>query len=119
MHFRVMCGSYSLKQACIVARGKSILPTDIPTEIMVEREGSATKDTNEQYIWSESLYLMKRDDALKEIEKQFDKYYLPRRIKEADGNRDQAALEIGITSKTLRQKLRDCGLGHLVGREKG
>ena len=105
-----------IKRAGAAADGESILPVHLPGEIMLERESPAAE---KQYAWPESLLAKKRDDALREIEKQFDRVYLPQRIRDAGNNREKAAKEMGITPKTLRQKLRDCGLGHSVGRKRG
>ncbi len=102
-----------LKQARAVCRGKSILPSDLPGEIMLQREAPPI-DTPRCY--DESLLDMKREDALDEIERQFDRAYLPRKLDEAAGNKVKAADSIGVTAKTLRQKLKDCGLGHLIRR---
>ena len=43
-------------------------------------------------------------------------FYLPRKLNEAAGHKGKAAESMGMTAKTLRQKLRDCGLGHLIRR---
>ena len=105
-----------LIQASAVASGKKILPNDLPNQIMLERQSS---DREMRPVWPEFLYSKKRDEALSEIEKRFDREYLPLKISEAGNNRQKAAQNMGITPKTLRQKMRDCGLEHLVGRERG
>ena len=55
----------------------------------------------------------------REIEIAFDRVYLARKIKEAGNNKEEAARRMGITPKTLRQKLRNCGLGGLVRPDEG
>ena len=75
---------------------------------MQERE-STPEDVG--YCWPESLFNMQYDPAVREIERQFGSVYLPRKLEEAGENRTQAAKRMGLTPKTLRQKLRDSGLG--------
>jgi DNA-binding NtrC family response regulator len=103
-----------LKQAVAVHKGRSILPADLPGEIMQEREATGSEAAPG---WDRRLLAMSRSEALVEIEKDFDRIYLQQRIAQAGGNRTKAAEAMGITPKTLRQKLRECGLGHLVGPE--
>lgn len=105
-----------LSQARAVATGKSILPADLPNKIMLER---VSPPQEQQFFWPESLLTKKRDEALREIEKRFDSAYLPHMIGEAGNNKELAAEKMGITPKTLRQKLRDCGLEHLVSHKGG
>ena len=100
-----------LKYARTVCQGNAILPADLPGEIMQER---LSPPSEVQPSWPEYLFSKTREEAIKEIEKQFDRVYLLRRIQEAGNNREKAAKLMDITPKTLRQKLRECGLGHLV-----
>lgn len=100
-----------LKYARTVCQGNTILPADLPGEIMQDRLNPPSQS---QPSWQESLFGMTREEAIKEIEREFDRVYLLRRIREAGNNREKAARLMGVTPKTLRQKLRECGLGHLV-----
>ena len=100
-----------LKHARAVCEGDRILPGDLPGEIMAERIRPLEES---EYRWPESLLGKPHTEAIREIETEFDKVYLLRRLQEAGHNKERAARLMGVSAKTLRQRLRACGLGHLA-----
>jgi two-component system NtrC family response regulator len=107
-----------LAQARTVCTGKSILPAHLPRKVMKEREGASaipaspqaigqsTEVASGEYRWPESLFVRKCMDAEEEVLKQFYQVYLPRRIREASNVRKRAAERMGITERSLRDKLK-------------
>ena len=100
-----------LQYARNTCHGKCVLPCDLPGEIMEDRESTTERPDMD---WKERFLAMSREEALRQIEIEFDREYLPRMLAAAGGNREEAARRIGITAGTLRRKLRNCGLGDLV-----
>lgn len=107
-----------VNQTAKACKARVILPGDLPTAIMSEREKPATPE-EPQRPWPEAILQLDYREAMQEVENRFLREYLPRRLGEAGDNREKAAEQMGITPKTLRQKLKDCGLGHFVGRDEG
>ncbi len=62
-----------LQHARTVCTGDVILPADLPGEIMQDRLNPPSEI---QSSWPESLFRKTREEAIKEIEKQFDRVYL-------------------------------------------
>jgi DNA-binding NtrC family response regulator len=105
-----------LQYARDTCHGQRVLPGDLPGEIMEDRESTTERPDTD---WKERFLAMSREEALRQIEIEFDREYLPRMLAAAGGNKEEAARRIGITAKTLRQKLRNCGLYDFVRQEEG
>ena len=96
-----------IREAGAVCPAKNIRPVDLPGKIMQERQNPVC---DAQIIWPEPLFAMQHPQVMREIELRFNRVYLERKLGETGGHRERAAQAIGLTSKTLRQKLKDCGL---------
>lgn len=81
---------------------------------MKRRRGS-NRPTSPGQIFFHSSY----KEAVDELLCQFDRAYFSHRLALAGNNRERLAREIGISSRTLRDKLKACGLGHLIRVETG
>ena len=69
--------------------------------------------------WPERLFSLPQKEAVDEVEKDFDRVYLPRKLKEARGNVTRAARAAGLDPKTFRRKWEQAGLGRLSASEGG
>ena len=107
-----------LTHAQTVCQGEAILPADLPADIMGERQ-SPKPAADPQPSWPDALFHKPYKEATADVENEFLRQYLPRRLKEAGDNKEKAAKLMGITPRALRDILRRCGLGHLVGRDEG
>ena len=65
--------------------------------------------------WPAELLDKSYEKALVEVQREFDRAYLRKKLEEAGGNKSRAARNAGITPKTLRKKLRDCELEDSAG----
>lgn len=104
-----------LKHAVAASDGHCLLPANLPGEIMTDREASSlAKGEDGQAAWPESLYQASYKEASEEVQRRFDRDYFLCRLQQAGNNREMAARDMGISARTLRDKLKLCGLGHLI-----
>ena len=82
----------ALEHAVVLCRGDRITVRDLPPSV---RSGVTTQGSNPQRLLTQS------DLTVKEAEKQL----IVRALKEANGNRTQAAARIGMSRRTLHRKL--------------
>ena len=113
-----------LKRSMAVSDGCCLTPGDLPGEIMREREQPTERDAPESVevgseSWPEAFFHSSYKEAVDELLCQFDRAYFSHRLALAGNNRERLAREIGISSRTLRDKLKTCGLGHLIRGETG
>jgi DNA-binding NtrC family response regulator len=105
-----------IKDALLRCPGTEILPYHLPIEIMEARQVTAEGNENSEEIrWPATLFDLPQKQAAHEIEKAFDRSYLPRKLSEAGGNVTRAARAAGLDPKTFRKKWEEAGLGPLSG----
>jgi DNA-binding NtrC family response regulator len=107
-----------LRSSLLSCTGGEILLYHLPVNLMQEREvprGPAAETT--ELKWPARLLELHQKDALDEIENDFDRSYLPRRLDQARGNVTQAARSAGLDPKTFRRKWAQAGLPPLSSQE--
>lgn len=108
-----------LQHALLECSGEDILPYHLPLESMKERDAGWAAPGNLGTVeWPEHLFRMKQPEAMREIERAFNRQYLPRGLQEAGGNVSKATKKAGWKDdKTFRTKWRRAGLDPLSNRE--
>jgi DNA-binding NtrC family response regulator len=113
-----------LKQALLRASGPVLLPAFLPEPLggpgeSVRATPKAEEPGVETFVVRQRLGPGVRDLHL-DTHRQVDRLLLPRVLEHTGGNLQQAALQLGIASQTLRLKLRDLGLSvtrHVEGED--
>lgn len=102
-----------LRHALFECRGEEVLPYHLPVKVMEERQVQPTVAGDlENLPWPERLFAQPHREALEEIENAFNRRYLPRILAEANHKIKRAAEAAGWKDdRTLREKLKKCGLG--------
>jgi two-component system response regulator HydG len=85
----------AVERAVILCRGDAIAPDDLPDTVCSPADGEKETDT-----------ALKPGLSLKEMEKQM----ILRTLEETEGNRTHAAEILGISRRTLQNKLKEYGI---------
>ena len=99
-----------VRQAVARCGSDVVLPFDLPVEVMDRRQLSVAANDLEALRWPEALFGATQPAALREIERAFNRAYLPRKLQEAGGRKERAAEAAGLDPKTFRSKWRSAGL---------
>lgn len=108
-----------LKRALAVSDGRCLTPGDLSGEIMRVREQRTESDDSENVAladesWAAAFYQSRYDEAVTEVQRQFDRAYLSHRLELVGHNLERAAVDMGITIKSMHKKLKLCGLTDLA-----
>ena len=102
-----------IKQALLRCDGDLLLPFDLPVAIMNQRqEVSETTTDRDDFRWPKRFREMHQKEAMIEVERAFNREYLPRKLREAGGKKQRAAELAGLDPKTFGKKWKDCGLSN-------
>jgi DNA-binding NtrC family response regulator len=107
-----------LIQGLLEGEGCEILPQNLPLAAMAERYStSASNEEGDKLSWPQAWFDLPHKSAIAEVERAFNRDYLPRKLKEAAGVIIQAAGRADLDRKTFSRKYREAGLPDLPGGE--
>ena len=101
--------------AVVECQDEEILPYHLPLSIMAERADTTSQETLRPR-WPAHLFRLPQKEAMEEIEKAFDREYLPRVLDEASGNVTRAAAAAALDQKTFRKKWKEADLPEMSHR---
>jgi nitrogen regulation protein NR(I) len=102
----------AIERAAVVARGDSILPRDLPTEVREPRSVGVPPEDVHGAIDAvvRPLYAMAKKDPKLKIMAAVERELIARALVETHGNQVQAAKLLGITRATLRKRIEKFGI---------
>ena len=101
-----------IERAAVVARGDSILPKDLPTEVREPRVVVIPPDDLAAAIDAavRPLYALAKKDPKLKIMMAVERELITRALTETNGNQVRAAKILGITRATLRKRIEKFGI---------
>jgi len=101
-----------IERSAVVARGDSILPTDLPAEVREPRAATVPPQDLAAAIDAavRPLYALAKKDPKLKIMAAVERELIARTLAETKGNQVQAAKLLGITRATLRKRIEKFGI---------
>jgi DNA-binding NtrC family response regulator len=108
-----------IDSALLDSSGATVRPLDLPLEVMTDNiDTGPSRGSDQKPLWPEDLFGRPHADAVLALERLFNREFLPKCFKAAQGKVVPAARRAGMDPKTFRRKWKECGLGTL-GASKG
>jgi two-component system response regulator AtoC len=96
-----------LERALLLAEGQEILPSDLPLQVMRQRQQKPPTSEGPAGInFPQELFSLKYKDAVARLEQLFNEVYTRKKVEEANGKLGIAAEHAGLDPKTFRTKSR-------------